>query len=117
MRVWVVDDEDAILEIMARALAIRGHQVEVFDSADAIRARLREKNAESPRVMLIDQRLGPGSGVEVARMVQVVWPDTAVVMMSGDPGSLSDLPRGFTGLAKPFRLDRLREAVETKATS
>lgn len=113
MRIWVVDDQDAVLEVLARALTMRGHQVEVFSSAHAVETAVRGGTKKAPAVMLIDQTLGLASGAELAREIRAAWPGTAVVLMSGDPEALNGLPAEWTGLKKPFGLGQLRQVVET----
>ena len=91
---------------MVRAL---GHEV---DTADGVEAALQMLERGTYEVVITDFRMPPSDGITLARRVRERWPQTDVVLMSGElDGALraraSDA--GVIGsLVKPFRLEALR---------
>ncbi len=120
LRVLAVDDEPAVVEMLARALTGMGHQAEVSrDGAEALRmVHLNDYDA-----ILLDIRMPGLGGPEVYRCIQGLRPQMAerVMFITGDP--VSPDTRAFidrTGskvLQKPFSLDELRRHIEEFAAA
>jgi CheY-like chemotaxis protein len=118
--VLVVDDDDAVLSLIAHMLESLGYAVKSAMSADEALSVLNE----SPQVDLLmtDVMLGGGySGPELAREVERRHPDLPVLFVSGFPQQkLED--SGFVGpevsfLAKPFRNADVAQAVRAALDS
>jgi signal transduction histidine kinase/CheY-like chemotaxis protein len=120
LRVLAVDDEPAVLEMLARALGGMGHQVDVSrDGAESLRMiHLTDYDA-----ILLDLRMPGLGGPEVYRCIQGLRPDltSRVLFITGD--TVSPDTRSFVEsikaevLQKPFSLDELRRRMEQLAVA
>ncbi len=119
-RILVVDDERAIRELLAAALARAGHAVEV--AADGAEGLARLEGADPPFDLLITDVSMPGmDGFELALAAESATPGLPVVLMSGladvsFPGLGLD-PVAVRVLAKPFRLAEATACVEAALTA
>jgi CheY-like chemotaxis protein len=113
--VVVADDSPVVLKTVTLVLERMGLQVVgAANGAAAVEAA----RCHGPRVsaMLLDLMMPLLDGVEVARAVRAHYPDLPIVMMSG-LGVLAITERlgALTitaALAKPFRIDTLRDAMQ-----
>lgn len=112
--ILVIDDEAAILDVMARTLRRKGYQVDTASDGTVALARLYRMNYD---LILCDVRMPELSGPDLYRQVQQKDPLMAgrIIFTTGD--ILSPATRQFleeTGaphLAKPFELEQLVEKV------
>ena len=119
--ILVVDDEEAVRQVVTRLLERDGYRViAVGSGAEAIDAVQRERG--SVRALLSDVRMPGMSGVEMVAALLVQGIDLPVLFMSGqlDAPLPTDwpptVPRHFMG--KPFTADTLAQAMrELLATS
>ena len=107
--VLVVDDEQAIREMLQNALEGVGYRVRV--AADAAEGR-RELDHGGIDLVILDAVLpgesGPSFGEYVARDKKL-----PLVFLSGDPGALRELRSApFVRLGKPFRLTQLLHVID-----
>lgn len=68
-----------------------------------------------PDLLLADQRLGDGTGLEAMALMREHWPDLPTVIVTGDtaPAQLQSLYGcGAPILHKPFKIDDLRETLQ-----
>ncbi|GEO43340.1 hypothetical protein SAE02_74880 [Skermanella aerolata] len=77
--ILIVDDDGTFSASLVDLLRLYGYTPSVVDSADAA---LRALQLDSPRVALIDIRLGMDSGFDVLTAVKRVSPDLACIMMT-----------------------------------
>jgi two-component system response regulator AtoC len=114
-QILVVDDEAAVREGLARALARQ--QLEVTTAADAAQA-LEILHRLPFAIVLLDLKLPDMDGVELLRLLRKDFPEMAIIMITGYPtiqGAVECIKLGALDyLVKPFRLDEL-EAVVQKA--
>jgi nitrogen-specific signal transduction histidine kinase/CheY-like chemotaxis protein len=107
-RVLVVDDETALAGLIAGWLTEQGADVRVAETPSQA---LRIAREFQPQVLLTDVRLGDPDGIEgpdLARLVDEVVPDVAVVFMTGFSDRMHDLlVQGKHTLAKPFTKEAL----------
>ncbi len=113
-RILVVDDDEALADVLADALRMDGHEV---DTALGGKAALQRLEGTQPELVVSDVRMagldGPGLHAEVARR----WPalERRFVFMTGD--TLGADTRGFLErvdlpvLEKPFDLAGVRRTV------
>lgn len=108
--VVVVDDHRMFAESLARLLddetniAVRGIGASCSDALSLV-AQHR------PRVLLIDQHLPDGTGVEVAARVKAEWPQTMVVMLTGDADDAVLIAAIEAGCSGFFTKDRASSEV------
>jgi len=110
--ILVIDDEVQLREMLVDALTQAGHHVEA--AADGL-AGLARFQSGAFDVVLTDLSLPERSGLEVARAVKNLRPQTPVVLITGwghlvDPGRLREHGVDLT-VVKPFRLDRVLAVV------
>jgi two-component system nitrate/nitrite response regulator NarL len=117
VRIVLCDDDRLLLESLTRVLALRGFTVEAATSApqEAVAA----VRAFRPDVLLIDLGFPGGHGLDAAREVRRLHPETQVVILtaSDDPASLIEAERlGLAGyVGKDQRLDGIVEALRLAA--
>jgi excisionase family DNA binding protein len=114
-RVLVVDDDEAVRTLVARALTATGSYT-VETAASGWEAGLKTATLR-PHLLILDFRLGDTTGDEVVRVVrgQDLSPRPAILMLSAHltgPDVARVLAEGADAfLAKPFTLEDLRGAV------
>jgi signal transduction histidine kinase len=106
--ILVLEDEEHIRTMLVEALIGAGHRVESVTDGLAGLARFRGGEFD---VVLTDLSLPECSGLDVARSVKRLRPDTPVVLITGwghllDPERLRESGVDLM-LVKPFRLERV----------
>jgi DNA-binding NtrC family response regulator len=112
LKMLIVDDEPAALELICVALA--GENVQLFTAASAESA-LEQLPHIRPRIVLSDLLLPGMSGLELLDRVLDHDPGTDFILMSGHYSTESAVDAIRQGacdyLAKPLNMDRLRNRV------
>jgi len=107
-RVLIVDDEEAIQEVLANLMEINGYACIPVNDARAARECLRENNFQ---LILCDVNMPGESGLDFARYVVTEHPETALIMISGinDPETAeAALEIGaYEYVIKPFELNEV----------
>lgn len=112
-RVLVVDDEDALREMVTMALRFRGFDVEdAATGMDALAAARRQE----PEAIVLDVNLPDIDGFEVCRRLRETGSTAPVVFLTARTAT-EDLREGYTAGAddyvrKPFSLEELVLRVE-----
>ncbi len=118
-RVLVIDDEQAVCDLLHDELKERGYQcVTALNGNDA----LTKLATEDFNVALVDIKLPEISGIEVLRKIQSNYPNTVAIMItavSSIDTVVESMKLGASDyIVKPFDLDRvntsIRNALETK---
>jgi two-component system nitrogen regulation response regulator GlnG len=110
--VWVVDDDEAIRFVLARALGRAGYATESFGSVAAVTAAL---DSTQPAVIITDIRLPDADGLTVLTALEERQIEVPVIAMT----AFSDLDQAVTAfqsgvfdyLSKPFDLDKVIAVV------
>lgn len=110
--IYILDDEIVTVRRLVQALSKDGYEVEGFVSAAETLARIAE---QPPEVLVSDVRLNDADGMEVLRRVTISAPQTRVILMTGyaavDHAVQAMKAGAFHYLAKPFRLEELRNTI------
>src|SRR3954471_14667824 len=111
LRILAIDDEPAILEILAAHLSEEGHGVSTArDGAEGL-THFRGGNWD---VVLTDRLVPKMGGEELAAAIKTLNPKTPVIMVSGalDPsdGVRHPIPNVDWMIRKPFSFQQLGEA-------
>ena len=111
-RVLIVDDEPAIIEVLLRALAVKGHVARTVDNAEDAAGVL----AESPcDLVLLDHVLPGATGMQSLGRLRALT-RAPIYLMSGhsDDDTRADaLLLGATGfLAKPFDVQEIYALID-----
>jgi two-component system cell cycle sensor histidine kinase/response regulator CckA len=111
--ILVVDDDEAVLTIVARMLKRRGYLTRVAASGEAAEEIL-EREGEVD-LIVADLRMPGISGVELVRRARARYPQVAAIYISGHVENPAPLPEGEaeagTVLEKPFSGEQLLKAV------
>jgi len=112
-RLLVVDDEDALLDLLGDALRFAGYEVQLARTGFEA---LRIAADEQPKLILLDVNLPDIDGFEVCQRLRRDGSDVPVIFLSArdDP---ADLRSGFTRggddyVTKPFSLEELNFRIQ-----
>lgn len=122
VRVLAVDDHEADLYLMNRALSARGAEVTTVGSGDEAIAMLP---IVRPHVLVTDILMPTGTGYDLLRRVRQLpkeqggqIPAVAVTILASNTDRAAALASGFADhLTKPFDADRLAALVASLAAS
>ncbi|OGR01215.1 MAG: hypothetical protein A2505_09950 [Deltaproteobacteria bacterium RIFOXYD12_FULL_55_16] len=110
--IYILDDEVITVRRLVQALAKDGYELEGFVTAAEALARVSKR---PPDLLITDVRLADGNGVEVLQQVMGMAPQTMVILMTGyasiDQAVQAIKAGAFNYLAKPFRLEDLRQVI------
>ena len=108
----IIDDEEAILQLMTKLCEGLGHEVHATQSgADGVEA-IKTKR---PDLLIVDLRIGDMNGLDIIEMCGNEYPGMPIIMVTGF-GSIENAVEAmrlgaFDYLAKPFELDDLQRTV------
>jgi len=107
-RVLVVDDEEAVLRAVGRALALSGYDVETAPDGTVA---LRSLTLHAPDAVVLDVSMPGVDGLEVCRRLREAGDRTPVLMLTARDG-VDDRVAGLDAgaddyLVKPFALEEL----------
>jgi DNA-binding response OmpR family regulator len=112
-RLLIVDDEQSICVVLARALGYLGFDVEAANSGPEALARLAEANYD---LMLLDIRMPGMDGMEVMQHVRQSNPELPIIIMTGQgtlESAIAALKLGALDFVlKPVGVPELAAAVE-----
>ncbi len=114
LRVMLVDDHELVRDGLRAVLGATGEFDIVAEAGDEAGA-IREAERTSPDVVLMDVRLGSGSGIEATREIRARRPDTKVLMLTSfadDEALFASIMAGAAGyLLKQIRGGEIVAAV------
>lgn len=112
-RILVVDDEQAINEMLLDSMRMEGYEADgALDGVEAIQ-RLKEK---SYQLAILDIRMPRKDGLEVLQFIREQYPDTQVLIITA-LASKEEIKNtvklgAYACLKKPFRLDTVLKTVK-----
>lgn len=109
VRVVLVDDHDLVREGLARLLAAVDVGIVVVGEAGGVEEALEEVAAREPDLVLLDLRLGEGSGLEVAQRLRAAGNCVAILVLSAHT-SASSLRAALAAGADGFLLKSISGA-------
>ena len=111
----IVDDDKPFLQRLARAMELRGFEVE---TAGSIAEGLARVEAKAPAYAVVDMRLGDGNGLDVVEVLRDRRPDCRVVVLTGYGAIATAVAAVKIGaidyLAKPADADDITNALLAK---
>ncbi len=117
-RILLVDDDQSILTVLQRALAVPGVEVVVASTGAAALIELEKQRFD---VVVSDVQMPEMNGLKLLRAVREHDLDLPVVLMTGHPevkGAAAAVEHGaFQYLIKPVTVERLRTLVEKAKNS
>jgi DNA-binding NtrC family response regulator len=112
-KILVIDDEAAILKLMAKSCTQQGHDVTAVLSG---KEALSSLDLDAPDLMIVDLLIGDMNGLELIRYSNEHRPKTKVIMVTGNASietAVEAMRLGaFDYLTKPFELADLQRTVE-----
>jgi PAS domain S-box-containing protein len=112
-KILVVDDEQAVLDVLRRFLEIAGHEVTCLDNGTEALTRLAD--GEKVDMVILDLMIPREDGSLTFRRIKQNWPNIPVLLCTGllQAGPAPQLlEEGAAGLLrKPFRMNELWYAV------
>ena len=78
IKVMLVDDEPRIIMILQRVIE-KNSEYEVVATSDNMTDALMQFNAHKPQVVFIDIELKGSSGVDLAKVIMDMAPDTKII--------------------------------------
>lgn len=111
-RLLVVDDEAIVGKRLKQVFSKMGFEIETY--TEAVSA-LEAAAARPFDVVVTDLKMEGMDGMEVLRKVKAMNPATRVIIITGyaspDTAELAQQQGVFEFLAKPFRLDELKQVI------
>ncbi|MCS7199520.1 MAG: sigma-54 dependent transcriptional regulator [Caldimicrobium sp.] len=111
--VWVIDDEQGILDSLSGILEDEGYQVKTFYSAKAALSQLAHS---APQAIFLDLWLQDMDGLEVLAKIKEFHPQIPIIIISGHgtiDSAVKALKRGaFDFLEKPLSYERIILTLE-----
>jgi len=112
-RILIVDDEEIARKNLAHVLTKEEYDVVTAGDGEAA---LKELDVSEFDVVLTDLRMGKIDGMDLLDRVRMRYPETRVVMVTGFatvPSAIEAMQKGaFHYIAKPFKLDEVREVIK-----
>ena len=111
-RLLIIDDEPIIGKRLQQAFTKTGIEAIIFtDPVVAMEAMAEERFS----IVITDYRMEKMNGLEVLRQVKTLNPYAKVIMITGYPSQELEEEAVLSGIfefmAKPFRMDELKDAV------
>jgi DNA-binding NtrC family response regulator len=118
LRALIVDDEPIVGRRLKPVLEKLGFEVEVFEDSALALSRFSEAGFD---IVVSDVKMKGMDGVDLLERVRARSPHCKVILITGFPSpevAAEAMAKGaFEYLAKPFKTDHLRRAVERAAAS
>lgn len=117
-RILIVDDESDLAELYRMALSAGGHQIEGIFADPGVPLR-PGREALSPDIVILDERLGWKSGIAHLSRFRERFPGARILLASADPDALdAGILQGVDSVKKkPFPLGDLLEEVRRLAST
>ncbi|MCQ8783834.1 response regulator [Mangrovibrevibacter kandeliae] len=113
-RILVAEDDAGVRQLVARALRLEGHEVDLAEDGEmALDQLIAEDGAYD--LLLSDIRMPAMDGIALAHRTAETWPDLTILLMTGyaeQKESAEELRAIIVGVVdKPFTLAEIRSAV------
>jgi DNA-binding NtrC family response regulator len=109
--VLIIDDEKDLCEVISRALKKEGFEVDcAYDLAEA-----SKKLTEHPNIVILDNNLPDGTGLEYLQMHPEAFDHSFVILISASPDITVQKDATVVSitkfLTKPFSVNKIKELV------
>ncbi len=112
IKVLIVDDEPHIRKILQKV--IEGNPAfEVVGDCDNMTEAIIQFNSRKPDVVFMDIEINGGSGIDSARVIRELNPDTKIIFATAHSEYMSNAFEiyAFDYLVKPFNMDRIKQTL------
>lgn len=111
-KILIADDDADVRKLLAELLAPQYTITQAEDIAALKKAFLQPQ----PDLVLLDMKLPDGSGLDALPAIRKQWPETEIIMMTGEPSfdaAVEATKRGaFHFVSKPFKIAGLQVMVK-----
>jgi two-component system, OmpR family, response regulator len=113
IKILIVDDEPDICYSLSRTLSKRGFSTSFSHSLTDAEAQLK---ISKPNILLLDNHLPDGFGVDFAKKISLRYPDLKIIMITAHD-SPEDRFKAFSNginffLSKPFTITQINHVVD-----
>lgn len=113
-RCLVIDDEPDLLRLMKSTVTGMGIECETAENIAQATYHLEQRSYD---LCLTDMKLPDGNGLDLVSMIQQNYPETPVIVITAH-GNMESAVRAYRAgafdfISKPFKLERIRELIET----
>jgi two-component system, chemotaxis family, chemotaxis protein CheY len=114
MKIFIVDDENEILDLYADAVEMFGHTVIGFAKNGLEAVEMFAAFTERPDIIIMDHRMPVKTGIEAARDILDIDPGARIIFASADERTQSEATKlGVVAFKKkPVTLDRLQKNIQ-----
>lgn len=118
VKILIVDDEADICYFLSSSLSRKGYSTSYSLSLEEARRRLR---SEEPAILLLDNHLPDGKGVDFVNDIKPQYPGLKIIMITAHD-TPQDRAKAYGNgvnffLSKPFTLAEISKAVELVSAS
>lgn len=114
-KVLVIDDEEDFCELIKNILSRENFQVDCALTLEEAEGKLRDH----PQIILLDNNLPDGSGLDYLQMHPLTFTDSSVIVITADPRESVKEKAAHEGtvafLSKPFSVQAIRDMVRRVA--
>lgn len=110
MTILFVDDDRAVLSVIAEALSAKGFRVVVADNGDEALRLLAQDPVD---VLLADIVMPDMNGIELAKRAKLVRPNLKVLLETGYFSRAAEAKSVGKLLFKPLRADQIESEIRT----
>ena len=110
-RIMVVDDDEAVVEVIDVGLRKKGYRVGAFSDPSVALAAFVPRSYD---VAVLDVRMGPFDGLELYRRLKGLDPHLDVLFLTAYADVVKEKPDGIRFLLKPVTLVDLVRALEDR---
>jgi DNA-binding response OmpR family regulator len=114
-KILVIDDEKDFCELLKSILVAENFAVDCAYTLEEAEGKLRE----NPQIVLLDNKLPDGSGLDYLQMHPVPFMNSSVIFITADPTESIKETAAREGtvafLSKPFSVQTIREMVKRVA--
>ena len=108
----IVDDDNPFRERLSRAMEKKGFHV---SQAESVKIGIDSVKQKKPAFAVVDLRLNDGNGLEVVKEIQINYPSSRIIMLTGYgniPTAVAAIKEGAIDyLAKPADADDVEKAL------
>ena len=108
LTILVVDDDPMVLDTTCEMIATIAKVLPASSPAVAIDMLRSSTHVD---VLMADVMMHPMTGIELAQCAMTIRPDLSIVLTSGYPAEMLQLPPNCHFMPKPYRLARLHSLL------
>jgi two-component system, OmpR family, response regulator len=113
IKILIVDDEPDICYFLSVNLSKRGF---ITSSANSISGAEKEIHEQHPQIVLLDNHLPDGRGIDFLQKVSIEYPEMKVIMITAHD-TPQDRSKAYTNgssffLSKPFTIAAINQVVD-----